>query len=313
MSDDWIADALAALSASLTPIHPTDTITQAGRKLVRADAIRLLALEDGVRLSDDIEFIHDMRVVTRRMRSVLRLLKPYYHGKQVRHLLKSLRWLARLLGDVRDLDVLLHELHTRDPIGLQHPITVANLARERAHRDLCDALDSETFHDLADQLTAFALKTKDPLAESAPLPVEVRHVVPVLIHQALSYVRAFDPLLDADTIPGFETLHGLRIAFKQLRYITAYFKDVLGSTADAFITELKAVQDHLGRMNDAVVFAGYLAAYSTENPADGTIADAVVALRAEADMLARTFLPVWQRFNSRAVQRALADALLVLR
>ncbi|RIK18492.1 MAG: hypothetical protein DCC53_16290 [Chloroflexi bacterium] len=68
MSDDWVADALAALSASLTPIHPTDTITQAGRKLVRADAIRLLALEDGVRLSDDIEFIHDMRVVTRRMR-----------------------------------------------------------------------------------------------------------------------------------------------------------------------------------------------------------------------------------------------------
>lgn len=313
MSDDWVADALEALSASLTPILPTDTITQAGRKIVQADTIRLLALEDGVRLSDDIEFVHDMRVATRRMRSALRLLAPYYRGKKVKRLLKSLRWLARLLGDVRDLDVLLHELQKRDPIGLQHPITMANLARERAHRRLSAGLDNEKFHKLVDQLTAFALDSKDALVGSAPLPVEVRHVVPVLIHQALSNVRAFDPLLDDEAIPGFETLHALRISFKGLRYITAYFKDVLGNTADAFISELKAVQDHLGTMNDAVVFADKLAAHAAENPSEDAVADVIVTLRAEADTLARTFLPVWQRFNSRAVQRNLADALLVLR
>lgn len=313
MSDDWVADALEALSASLTPILPTDTITQAGRKIVQADAIRLLALEDGVRLSDDIEFVHDMRVATRRMRSALRLLGPYYRGKKVKRLLKSLRWLARLLGAVRDLDVLLRDMHKRDPIGLQHPITVANLARERALRRLSAGLDSEKFHTLVEQLAAFALDTKDALEGSAPRPVEVRHVVPVLVHQALANVRGFDPLLSGDVDPGFETLHALRISFKALRYITAYFKDLLGNTADTFISELKAVQDHLGSMNDAVVFAEKLAAHAAENPAEDAVVDVIVALRAEADTLAHTFMPVWQRFNSRAVQRSVADALLVLR
>lgn len=313
MSDDWVAKALEALSASLTPILPTDTITQAGRKIVQADTIRLLALEDGVRLSDDIEFVHDMRVATRRMRSALRLLGPYYKRKKVKQLLKSLRWLARLLGDVRDLDVLLHDLHKRDPIGLQHPITVANLARERAHRRLSDALYSPRFEHLVTLLLDFALDARDPLEGGAPSPVEVRHVVPVLIHQALSNVRAFDSLLDDTTMPSFETLHALRIAFKGLRYITAYFKDVLGNSVEAFISELKTVQDHLGTMNDAVVFADYLAAHAAENPEEEAVQAAIAALRAEADTLARTFLPVWQRFNSRAVQRNLADALLVLR
>lgn len=313
MSDDWVADALEALSASLTPIQPTDTITLAGRKVVQGDTIRVLALEDGVRMSDDIEFVHDMRVATRRMRSALQLLGPYYRRKKVKQLQKSLRWLARHLGAVRDLDVLLNDLHKRDPIGLQHPITVANLARERAKRRLDDALSRGTFEKLVEQLTTFALDTHDPLEGTAPLPAEVRHVVPVLIHQALSNVRAFDPLLSIETIPNFETLHALRISFKRLRYITAYFKEVLGNTADSFISDLKAVQDHLGSMNDAVVFAGHLAAHAAEYPEEEAVASTVVALRAEADTLARTFLPVWNRFNSRAVQRNLADALLVLR
>ena len=95
-----------------------------------------------------------------------------------------------------------------------------------------------------------------------PLPVEVRHVVPVLLHQQLAAVRGFNPLFEDSAPHDFETLHALRIAFKRLRYATSTFTDVLGPTSAHFIMELKTVQDHLGRLNDVVVFEERLAKYA---------------------------------------------------
>ena len=304
---------LDALTAALSTIEPTDTISTAGRKIILADAIRLLALEDGVRLSDDPEFIHDMRVATRRMRTLLQLLGQYYHPKRVKKLVRSLRWQAQLLGRVRDLDVLLEDLFLRDRTGLHHPISTAKAQRDRMHRKLVSGLASKKFKTLADRLMQFALDPDDLLANSAPLPVEVRHIVPILLHQQLAAVRGFDPLFTDDAHPDYQTLHALRIAFKQLRYATAYFGDVLGASADAFITEIKAVQDHLGRLNDVVVFADHLRTHVETRPDDEALKAALVDLETEASTLAQSFIQAWHRFNSRIVQKHLADALLVLR
>ena len=225
----------------------------------------------------------------------------------------SLRWLARLLGRVRDLDVLLEDLFSRDRIGLHHPISTAKVQRDNAHRRLVAGLQSKKFEKLANRLMRFALDPDDLLAGSAPLPVEVRHVIPILLHQQLAAVRGFDPLFSADTYPDYETLHALRISFKRLRYVTAYFTDVLGASAEAFISEIKAVQDHLGRLNDVVVFADHLRSHVDNHPEDEPLKTALVDLETEAATLAKSFNQAWHRFNSRAVQRHLADALLVLR
>lgn len=305
--------AIDALTAALSPVEQSDTISAAGRKLILADTIRLIALEDGARISDDPEFIHDMRVATRRMRSVLRLLSPYYSTKQVRRLIKRLRWLARKLGMVRDLDVLLLDLSMRAEPALSGIVERVQHKRGKAHKKLAAALDSSDYAALIDKLTAFALETADPLADTPPLPVEVRHVVPVLLHQRLAAVRGFDTLLENGAQPGFDTLHALRIEFKQLRYATAAFKDVLGGTADAFVGEIKAIQDHLGRLNDVVVFEARLRKLVNDALIDPALMAILEALQHEADRLEKDFSHVWMRFNSRAVQKNLADALLVLR
>src|SRR5689334_5766734 len=55
------------------------------------------------RLGADPEHVHDSRVATRRMRAALRLFKdvlPYGEALD-----DELRWIASLLGPVRDLDV----------------------------------------------------------------------------------------------------------------------------------------------------------------------------------------------------------------
>jgi CHAD domain-containing protein len=309
-------DLLALLTSSLSKIEPSDTISVAGRKLILAETIRLIALQDGARLGEDPEFVHDMRVATRRTRSLLRLLAPYYRRKQVKRLQKPLRRLADRLGAVRDLDVLLEDLQKRDTTGLDELLEGLKVQQAKAARKFRTALDNGDFSDLIENLSAFALDTDDPLADSVPLPVEVRHVVPVLLHQQLAAVRGFNPLFEDGGNHDYETLHALRIAFKRLRYATSAFTDVLGPTATTFITELKSVQDHLGRLNDVVVFEARLAKYAGKGKKalDIPALDATrETLRGEATSLAESFSQAWTKFNSRTVQKYLSDALLALR
>ncbi|MBK8138499.1 MAG: CHAD domain-containing protein [Chloroflexi bacterium] len=54
--------------------------------------------------------------------------------------MRSLRWQAQLLGRVRDLDVLLEDLFSRDRTGLHHPISTAKAQRDRMHRKLVSGL-----------------------------------------------------------------------------------------------------------------------------------------------------------------------------
>lgn len=310
------SDLLALLTSALSPIETTDTISAAGRKFVLADTIRVIALKDGATLGEDPEFVHEMRVATRRMRSMLRLLAPYYRRKQVKRLQKPLRWLANRLGAVRDLDVLLDDLQKRETTELGELLERLTAKKVKAAKKLRSALDGGDFTDLVESLAAFALDPEDPLADSAPLPVEVRHVVPVLLHQQLAAVRGFNPLFEEGAPHDFETLHALRIAFKRLRYATTAFTDVLGPTSASFVTELKSVQDHLGRLNDVVVFEERLAKYAGKGKKSLDLPglDATrETLRGEAASLADSFAQAWAKFSSRTVQKHLSDALLALR
>lgn len=310
------SELLTLLTQALAPIAPTDTLTTAGRKLITADTIRLIALQDGAARGEDPDFVHDMRVAARRMRSTLRLLKPYYRLKQIKRLQKRLRWLSKQLGAVRDLDVLLADLETREVDGKNDLIEKLSAKHQKAAKALTQALGSDAFAALVQKLAAFALDPDDPLATRMPMPVEVRHLVPVLLHQQLAAVRGFNPLFETDSAPDYGMLHALRIAFKRLRYATGAFSDVLGPTSAGFIAALKPVQDHLGRLNDVVVFEKRLAKYAgrgkkaLDQPALESIRE---SLRGEAESLSQSFGEVWTKFNSRTVQKYLSDALLALR
>src|SRR5690349_15082271 len=65
-----------------------------------------------VRAGDDAEAIHQMRVALRRLRTMARLLgeTPAFRGRRVARMRRQAQPLARRLGDVRDLDMLLKRL-----------------------------------------------------------------------------------------------------------------------------------------------------------------------------------------------------------
>lgn len=304
---------IPVLQEAYTPVVATDTISAAGRKIVLNELIHLRQHENLILAGDDQDPVHDMRVASRRTRSALRLLGGYYRRKQVKRVLKGLKEIANALGAVRDLDVLILDLRGRKDEGLAEVLTRLDSSRADAHNDLTDVIDGRDYKALLIQLASFATAPDEMADVTPPAPIQVRHVVPVLLHEQLAAVRGFDPLFDEEAQPDFEALHDLRIAFKRLRYAIHFFSDVMGASIDPFLTDLKAIQDHLGRLNDVVVFGKALEKLKNKLDVPEAVDGVLLSYQVEAEAQASQFKAVWSKFNSRTVQKHLADALLVLR
>ncbi|RMG72119.1 MAG: CHAD domain-containing protein [Chloroflexi bacterium] len=298
------------LRESLQPLTPEDTMSEAGRKILLSDFIIMLHHEPGARTGENIEELHKMRVATRRMRSALQLLSDYYKPKLVKFFQKHLQKLGKKLGDVRDLDVMLQDLTQLPNYQEIHDIlAVLENQRQIARNQLHKYLDSPQHKRFIEKFGKFLSKPGKGVAipeASGIIPYQVRHILPVLIYDHLAIVRAYDTVLDKVDI---HTLHTLRIEFKRLRYAISYFKSLLGSSVEQFIEEIKIVQDYLGRLNDI-----HVAQLRLSQLADHDILQAYISNLAEEEKrLINGFGDVWTKFNSRAVQRKLSDALLVLR
>lgn len=318
------SERIEALLSLEQPVSPNDSMAEAGRKVLLGEFVTMLQREAGSRTGEDIEDVHIMRVATRRMRSAFRVLKPYYKPKAIRQFSRQLRQIATALGAVRDLDVLILDLESfqagLDDAGQEATgQLIADLSERRvaARNSLNALLDSKPYRQFIKKYAGFLMQPGAgavPVKLESPVPYQVRHVLPVLISERLAAVRGYEAVLTDESV-DMDTLHALRIEFKRLRYMVSLFDEVLGSRVQAFITELKAIQDHLGRLNDIATARHRLdllvddlnSAYS------GVLSAYMESLEAEVPDLIGKFPEVWAHFNSRKVQEKLSSALLVLR
>ncbi len=60
--------------------------------------------------SGDADTIHDVRVACRRLRTALRHLEPCFRAHEAERLRLAARRLGRMLGEVRDVDILVESL-----------------------------------------------------------------------------------------------------------------------------------------------------------------------------------------------------------
>lgn len=311
-------DLIAFLGEFRQSVTPDDTMAEAGRKVLLAETVKMLKHEQGSRTGEDIEDVHDMRVATRRMRSALRLLEPYFKQKAITSLDRNLRKLARLLGGVRDLDVMIEDLrqgitampdHTE---GLEKAIAFLDARRRKARSALNRFFDRGGYRKFVEDYAAFLTSPGKGAREAEVVqPVKLRHVLPTMVYHHLGAVRAYGDVIEEADMP---TLHALRIEFKRLRYVISLFGEVLGAGVEEFVTELKAIQDHLGRLNDLAIARDHLANLLDEfdgdddAPVRAALNAYLSAIDAQTDGLRSGVNPVWTRFNTKKVQRLLAMA-----
>ncbi|NDJ62836.1 MAG: CHAD domain-containing protein [Chloroflexi bacterium] len=312
------AQTLAVLREHARPVLPEDTMAEAGRQVLLAELIVMLEHEAGSRTGDDIEDVHDMRVAIRRMRSAFNLLTAYYKPKTIRPFVEMLRRLARALGAVRDLDVLIENLHAfgqtlETPEQQQAIKRLAKRLEKRrkaARARLIRVLDRDDYRAFVGAFTVF-LTTPGMgargISDDDIYPSRVRHLLPTMIYSHLGMVRAYDTVIAEADVP---TLHALRIEFKRLRYVVSMFGSVLGSSLKQFVAELKTIQDYLGTMNDGHIAREQLRALLADAsaPEAEVLRLYIARLETEERELHAGFLPIWEKFNQKTVQRYLASA-----
>ena len=91
-------------------MRPDDTLAVAARKVIGQQAVKMRANLAGTIEGEDPEYLHDLRVATRRLRSALRLFAGALGPRRADALRRDLGWVAQRLGTVRDLDVFILNL-----------------------------------------------------------------------------------------------------------------------------------------------------------------------------------------------------------
>ena len=240
---------------------PAESPFDGFRAMLRAQLEAILGNDPGVRLGGDDENVHKMRVATRRSRALLRAARPLYVG-DVTPLNDELQWLAGILGDVRDLDVLLAHLSAAadvldpaDAAAAHRLLRTMQRTRARRRRRLLRAFDSPRYGALLD-LFDRTIVSLEPSGDATPLDA--------LARQELKRLRRDAKALADDARD--DALHALRKRGKRVRYAFELSGD------DKVVLRAKAFQDVLGDHQDSVVAEEQLRALASAAPADQAVA-----------------------------------------
>ena len=91
-------------------LHPDMRFNEAAVLVIQAKLDELFVHEAGTRAGEDIEYLHDMRVASRRMRAAMDVFEECFPRQVYTPLRKTAATLTRSLGEVRDRDVMLEFL-----------------------------------------------------------------------------------------------------------------------------------------------------------------------------------------------------------
>ena len=305
------------LTAPKSPgVAPEDHLAEAGRKVLRFHLARMVAREEGTRTGADAEELHGMRVATRRQRAAWRVFGAAFDQKRTRRHQRRLKLVARELGGVRDMDVLIEaaEAYQRTQSAAEAAAFEPLVAVWRAQRDgarsvLLRGLDSNRYRRWLDDYITFVQSEGEGALTVGPVqPHRVRDTMPSRIWAAYEGVRAYESVMRWADV---ETLHDLRIAAKWLRYTLEFVREALGRDAGPVIEKVVALQDHLGWLHDADVAAGLARAFLVERAGDlsehesAAIGRYLVDRERELARLRRTVGPAWRGVSSLAFRRAL--------
>ena len=221
--------------------------------ILGAGLAQLQANEHGMLAGGDREYLHQMRVAVRRLRSALNTHRDVAGGETFDLLHRELKWIGSRLGVARDWDVFAAELlpalaqECASHTGVQGLVKAAAAAREKANASGRAAVRSRRYARLVFTLGRVA-------AAAAGVVTDPRCVAPVLPFAAGLLEKRHDKVLArggklARRSP--RELHALRIAVKKLRYASEFFGSLFEEErAKAFRSRLAELQDSLGVIND---------------------------------------------------------------
>jgi triphosphatase len=214
------------------------------------------------RRPESVGAVHGMRIAIRRLRAALSMFGRMIEGDDFRALGPELKWLSDLLGEARDLDVIvdgaISHARERHPglAGLDRLKERCEALRQAAHRELNEAIHSERFRRLLLAVVEFA-HAGAWLNDSAREPRKLRKTL-IVAFARVELDRRLHSILTKKSraaIVGEKEIdrHRVRIKAEKLRYIAEFLRSLAppesyGRTSEA----LKKLQNSLGIVHDPV-------------------------------------------------------------
>ncbi len=227
---------------------------------------------DGAVAGEDAEFLHQLRIAVRRSRTVQRQLAPVFPELDLAGFRAEFKWLQRVTGEARDLDVYLEDFESMrelvpaefgpdlDPLRqvLGHWRLAANGTAARALRS------RRTVELLSDWESLLESLVERPLDDRPAAEVPIGELSGRRIRKVYKRLLVMGRAIDQDS-PA-EDYHELRKKGKELRYMLELFGSPLfdAEIVDGLVGPLKALQDVLGRHQDREVQVALLRSLSDE-------------------------------------------------
>lgn len=216
--------------------------------------VSAIVTQDPLVRLDAPDSVHRMRVATRRLRSALTTWRELLDADVTEPLRAELKWLAGVLGQARDAEVMrdrLVALAEAEPADLRlgdvsGDLTATLDERYRAaHAQVLAELDGARYQVL--------LAALDDLGDGAPWTVRGRadRVLPPLV--AAAHRRLRKRVRAAVRSGEDEAFHEVRKVAKEVRYAAEALTPAFGRPARKYARAVEGVQEVLGDHQDSVV------------------------------------------------------------
>ena len=245
----------------LDPSAPADKMIQLA---LRTQLKAMCKLRDQALDSNDPDGVHDMRVLSRRLRSHIGDFKPYLRKPGLS--VVKLRALAKSLGAVRDQDVALAALKesksgaTGNALeGIEMLESERRTLREAALAALEKAIESSAVDEVRDEFLARLADVATVRPKKSARPGEGDSVLifgTVASEVIAARLKEFRSVA-AETIyrpAAIKDLHELRILSKRLRYAIELFAPCWGKELKDIAKEVALMQTSLGELHDCDVW-----------------------------------------------------------
>jgi CHAD domain-containing protein len=286
------------LFATVTGATAREAITLA----VRSTVERLVEQQALVQLATNSEAAHQARVATRRLRSDLRTFSVLFEPGAIGQLRDELGWLAGLLGQVRDADILMARLQPSlgsDEATAEQREILGRLNRQqaKARMELLTAMAEPRYSALLDSLARLA--AAPPLSEVAEAPAD--EFMAMIVGRTWRKLRS--AVLKLDKHPDDARLHAVRIEAKRCRYAVEAAAPAVGKAAVRFAEAVADLQQALGDYNDAVISAGWLTQASGQMDASTAFLAGVLheAQNGLARKAKRKWPAAWRRLDRKKI------------
>jgi len=232
-----------------------------GSRVILKHLNGMLAEVEGVRLNQDIECVHRMRVASRRLREALDVFGPYCPQRKIVRWKKTVQKVTRSLGAARDTDVQIIVLaealaaaqtNNVRP-GLNRLLVRTRQQRSKQQHAVLIALAELTASGIPADMQAVLMQTVD---HELPPSSELYHAAEIAVRQKMREFLAYEVYIPHPEAAA--ELHAMRIAAKHFRYTMEIFSPLYRNELKPALGALKQAQELLGGLHDCDVWGEQL-------------------------------------------------------